>query len=146
MHSIHLLISPLGFTEMQVCPGRIFEAYFPSTNPVAESITEPLERGDEGLEEFGHRAFPSARKTDDEWQRVDERYRNFLVAPCPRESVGAVTLSAPGFLVARYFLRAHAIFRAFSRKIRTISLIPRATPGLSHGTLAGRQRPLTACC
>ena len=37
---------------MQVCPGRIFEAYFPSTNPVAESITEPLERGDEGLEEF----------------------------------------------------------------------------------------------
>ena len=55
---------------MQVCPGRFFEAYFPSTNPVAESITEPLERGDEGLEEFGHRAFPSARKTDYEWQRV----------------------------------------------------------------------------
>jgi len=67
MHSIHLFISPLGFTEMQVRPRRFFEAHFPSTNAVAESVTEPLERGDEGLEESGHR---SARETAVERQRV----------------------------------------------------------------------------
>jgi hypothetical protein len=52
----------------------------------------------------------------DKPQRSANAHANlFAFSFLSRKNAGAVTLSAPGFLVHRYFLRAHAFFRAFFR-------------------------------